>query len=181
MKIYLLLLILFSLKGCSTEELNKDKNMTVFRKYIIDYENGDLNESNYFNSWINIPSNEKLLVDNKYSLKQLSDIIPEIFEENDLVAIIQNSKFKILKYDKKNDIKNIMYSAKIIKCYKGICADEIKYLVTKEIDDSFYPDGSQLEIVFLEKINNQYYSDIFLRFSDSPHIRTLLDGLILKK
>lgn len=176
MKNYLFILIFISINACSTESLNN--SISVFEQYILEYKDGTLEESKYFNQWITIPPNQKLLMNQKYSKNFIKDIVNLEYSEVDLIAVIQNLRFKILKYDKESEEKRVLYQAKIVKCYKGNCSNKINYFITKEVNDSFYPDGSQSEIVFLKKINKKYYADPFLMFVDTKKTRDSLEETI---
>ena len=142
----------------------------------MNYENGKIDEKEYSNIWISIPKDKQLLIEN-ISYENIHEILKSEFKNNDMVLRIKNKRFKIHPYGKTDNEKIIEYTAEVLEVYKGKIVNEIHYFRSMETNDSFYPDGSKEEVIFLKKYDGKYFVDIFLRFPAVKKIKKMLKHL----
>jgi len=151
---------------------------TLYQKYIGSYAKKGHKESDYFNQWITIPANENLLNNATPDKKLLKELIETESKKSSFIGRIKNKSFQIQSYHENDDAKYIIYEAEVFECYKGDCPKRIRYKVSMEVDDSFYPTGGKEEIIFLEKNENEYYHDPFLSFEATENTKSIFSRIL---
>lgn len=170
--IFFILLFLFS------PLLAEQGQTTLYQNYISAYEKKGHKESDYFGQWIKIPVYKNLLASTSPNEETIMGLIKTESNNSEFIGSISNKSFQIHSYSKNDDAKYITYKADVIECYKGDCPKRILYKVSMEIDDSFYPAEGKEKIIFLERINNEFYNDPFLSFEASESTKSIFSRIL---
>ena len=177
MKIIVLFFLINVLIYATPEEDN-----TSYDRYNMQSSNEILDESKYFNEWIDVPLENKTLYDELTLTTELLDEIKGHIKDKFFIAVVQIESFRLKPYIEKDSEKNMEIKAKVSKLYQGDMSESnyIFYYLSQDIDDNFVLPTSEEKVVFLEKIDNQFYIDPFLELPPQKVILDFLDTNITK-